>query len=160
MDTRGVMNELDLEWQQAYNELNQQDKALTDALMREINFTTRSLMDEIIENVSSQIVHQNTNPMKVIMSHYDDDAIHFTSPLIVQFNNDPTGTISNKKDLQDYFSRALEKFPALHFELLSTSLSVNSLIIHYKSVNNMIAMEYFEFNDQNQVINVKAHYSN
>ncbi|CAF1265220.1 unnamed protein product [Adineta ricciae] len=100
----------------------------------------------------------NSHDIQKIMSHYDD-SISFTSPLIIQFNNDPTGTISNKKDLEDYFIRALKKFPDLHFELLSTFISVNSLVIHYKSVNNMIAMEYFEFNDRNQLVKVKAHYS-
>jgi len=83
-----------------------------------------------------------------------------TSTFIVQLNNDSTGRISNKKDLKDYFCRALNKFENLHFELLNIFISVNSLIIHYKSVNNIIAAEYFQFDDHGKIIKVDAHYSN
>jgi hypothetical protein len=75
-------------------------------------------------------------------------------------NNDPSGRICNKKDLKDYFCRALKKFEDLHFHLLNILISVNSLIIHYKSVNNMIAAEYFQFDDHGKIISVNAHYLN
>jgi hypothetical protein len=101
----------------------------------------------------------NSHDIDKIMIHYDE-SIDFTSPFIVELNNDPNGRISNKKDLKDYFSRALNKYPDLHFQLLNTLLSVNSLIIYYQSINNMIAAEYFEFNDHGKIIRVKAHYSN
>jgi metal-dependent HD superfamily phosphatase/phosphodiesterase len=93
------------------------------------------------------------------MVHYAD-SIDFTSPFIIELTNDPNGRISNKNDLKDYFSRALNQFPELHFELLNSFLSVNSLVIHYKSVNNMMAAEYFEFNDHGKITRVIAHYSN
>jgi hypothetical protein len=99
----------------------------------------------------------NCHDIDKIMIHYDD-SIDFTSPLIIDLNNDPTGRISNKNDLKNYFSRALNKYPDLHFQLLNTFLSVDCLIIHYKSVNNMIAAEYFEFDDYGKIIRVKAHY--
>ena len=89
-----------------------------------------------------------------------DESIDFTSPFIVQLHNDPTGRILNKKDLREYFSRALIKYPDLHFQLFDTFLSVNSLVIHYESVNNMIAAEYFEFDDHGKITRVKAHYAN
>jgi hypothetical protein len=101
----------------------------------------------------------NSHSIDKIMIHYSD-SIDFTSPFIVQLNNDPNGRICNKNDLKDYFCRALNKFEDLHFELLNIFLSVNSLIIHYKSVNNMIAAEYFQFNDHGKIIKVDAHYSN
>ncbi len=100
----------------------------------------------------------NSHDIDKIMIHYDD-SIDFKSTFIVELNNDPSGRISNKKDLKDYFSQALNKFPDLHFQLLNTFISINSLIIHYKSVNNMIAPEYFKFDDHGKIIRVKAHYS-
>jgi hypothetical protein len=101
----------------------------------------------------------NSHDIDRIMVHYAD-SIDFTSPFIIQFNNDPNGKISNKKDLRDYFCRALNKFEDLHFQLLDTFISVDSLIIHYKSINNMIAAEYFQFDNHGNIILVKAHYSN
>jgi hypothetical protein len=99
----------------------------------------------------------NSHDIDKIMIHYSD-SIDFTSPFIIQLNNDPNGKISNKNDLKDYFIRALNKFPHLHFDLLNIFLSVNSLIIHYKSVNNKIAAEYFQFDDHGKIIKVNAHY--
>ncbi|CAF1126022.1 unnamed protein product [Adineta steineri] len=118
------------------------------------------LTKEFAFNFTNEWINSwNCHDIDKIMIHCDD-SIDFTSPLIIQFNNDPNGRISNKNDLKDYFSRALNKFQDLHFELLNTFLSVNSLVIHYKSVNNMIAAEYFEFNDHGKIIQVKAHYLN
>ena len=99
----------------------------------------------------------NCHDIDKIMSHYDD-SIDFTSPFIIELNNDPNGRITNKKDLKDYFNRALNKFKDLHFELINTFMSVNSIIIHYKSINNMIAAEYFQFNHHGKIQEVKAHY--
>ena len=101
----------------------------------------------------------NRHDIDQIILHYAD-SIDFTSPFIVQLNNDPNGRITNKEDLKDYFSRALKTYPDLHFQLIDTLMSVNSLIIYYQSVNNLIAAEYFQFDDHGKIIEVKAHYSN
>lgn len=101
----------------------------------------------------------NSHDIAKIMNHYND-SIEFTSPFIIELNNDPNGKISNKKDLEDYFSKALNKFPDLHFELLNIFISVNSLIVHYKTVKNMIAAEYFQFDTSGKIIKVDAHYLN
>lgn len=100
----------------------------------------------------------NSHDIDRIIDHYSD-SIDFTSPFIIQLNNDQNGTITNKIDLKNYFIKALNKYKDLHFELLNIFLSVDSLIINYKSVNNILAAEYFQFDQYGKIQIVKAHYS-
>lgn len=100
----------------------------------------------------------NSHDIDRIIDHYSD-SIDFTSPFIIQLNNDPNGQISNKIDLKSYFLKALNKYEDLHFELLNVFVSVDSLVIYYKSVKNMMAAEYFQFNDHGKIAKVQAHYS-
>lgn len=99
----------------------------------------------------------NSHDINKIMHHYVD-GIDFTSPFIIALNNDPNGRIINKISLEDYFRKALDKFPNLHFELLNIYSCVDSIIIQYKSVQNKTACEYIELNDNGKIIKVKAHY--
>jgi len=100
----------------------------------------------------------NAHDIDAIMSHYDDD-ISFQSPVIIQVNNDPSGTINTKVALEDYFVRALKLYPDLHFELYKVLTSVNSVVLYYKTINNMLTAEYMELNEYGKVIKVRAHYS-
>ncbi|UJR29411.1 hypothetical protein I4U23_010623 [Adineta vaga] len=58
---------VDLQWQQAYDDLEQQyqahTKTLNDMLIREINFITKSLLNEMVDKVSTKINHEQTNHM-------------------------------------------------------------------------------------------------
>lgn len=100
----------------------------------------------------------NNHDLDMIMEHYADN-IHFTSPLIVKINNDPSGIIYSKPVLRAYFERALMAYPDLQFELLKILTSVNSIVIYYKSFNNLFAAELMELNDEGKVVRVVAHYT-
>ena len=100
----------------------------------------------------------NDHDLDLIMTHYSEKIV-FTSPFIVQLNDDATGTISSKAELRKYFGRALEKFPQLHFGLQHTFSSVNSLVLCYTTVNDLIAAECMVFDTAGKIVNVLAHYS-
>lgn len=100
----------------------------------------------------------NSHNIQAIMHHYADD-ITFTSPFIIRINNDPTGTITSKPALQQYFERALTAYPDLKFELFHVLASVNSVVLYYKSVNNLLAAECMLLNDEGKVRQVYAHYT-
>ncbi|CAF1513985.1 unnamed protein product [Rotaria magnacalcarata] len=108
--------------------------------------------------VTDWIESWNTHNIKKIMAHYAD-SVSFTSPFIMELKHDPTGAISNRNDLEAYFVQALTKFNDLYFELIDIYVSINSIIIQYKSVNNMIAAEYMELNENGKIVRVTAHYS-
>ncbi len=99
----------------------------------------------------------NTHDIKIIMDHYDEMII-FQSPIIIKVNNDPTGTITNKGALAQYFTRALAIYPDLHFELYKVFISINSIIIHYKTINDKPAAEFMEINAYGKITKVCAHY--
>ena len=99
----------------------------------------------------------NSHSIKLIMEHYSKD-IDFTSPIIKQMDINKEGKISNKHDLQEYFSKALQKYPNLHFELHHELQGVNSVILYYKSINNTLSAEYMEFDNLGKVNKVRAHY--
>ncbi len=99
----------------------------------------------------------NSHDLDKVMSHYSDD-IHFTSPFVIKINNDPTGVINSKPALRVYFERALNAYPDLHFELYCILSSVNSIVVYYKSVNNLFAAELMELDEEGKVVKVVAHY--
>lgn len=101
----------------------------------------------------------NAHDVAAIIHHYAD-AIEFTSPFIVAMTGKPSGTITDKQELQDYFRNALEKYPDLHFELQTLLTGVKSVVLSYKSVNNLLAAEVMELNDEGKVTRVNAHYLN
>ena len=100
----------------------------------------------------------NAHDIEAIMAHYADN-ISFQSPVIIQVNKDPTGTIKSKVALKEYFVRALKLYPELHFELYKVLVSINSVVLYYKTINDMVTAEYMELNEQRKVIAVRAHYS-
>jgi hypothetical protein len=99
----------------------------------------------------------NSHNLEEIMSHYDEDII-FYSPLIKRINNDPTGCIRGKENLKAYFSRGLEAYPDLHFELYHILEGVNSIVLYYKSINDKLSTEMMVINEKGLVSEVRAHY--
>lgn len=100
----------------------------------------------------------NSLNIEDIMSHYSED-LEFSSPIIKQMGVNEQGTITDKEELKNYFSKALQKYPDLKFELHYVLSGVNSLVLYYKSINNMFAAEYMELNNEGKVTRVKAHYA-
>ena len=100
----------------------------------------------------------NNHDLDAILSHYADN-IEFNSPFIVQLLNDPKGKIKGKSALRDYFAKGLAAYPELRFELEQILVGVDSIVIYYRSVKNLLAAEWMLVDEQGLVVSVKAHYS-
>ena len=100
----------------------------------------------------------NTHDLDGILEHYAEE-VTFTSPFARLLDNS-TGTIQGRAALRQYFSRALTLYPELHFELLEVFVSVDSIVLYYRSVLNLNAAETMAFNADGQVIRAVAHYAN
>lgn len=98
----------------------------------------------------------NSHNLDEVMSHYSPD-ITFYSPFIQKINNDPEGCIRGIDNLRAYFSRALTAYPDLHFELYHILEGVHSVVLYYKSVNNLLSTEMMVLKD-GKVVEVRAHY--
>lgn len=99
----------------------------------------------------------NSHDLDKIMEHYSEN-IDFVSPIIQQMGINAEGKISNKSDLKDYFSKALQKYPNLHFELYHELKGANSTVLFYRSVSNSFSAEYMELNNEGKISKVRAHY--
>ena len=99
----------------------------------------------------------NSHDVEGILRHYADD-VEFTSPFARLMHN-PSGTIRGKDELRLYFARALQAYPELYFKYIGVYTSVNSVVLHYHGVLNLLAAEVMEFNKEGKVRRVLAHYT-
>lgn len=100
----------------------------------------------------------NAHDLESILSHYADH-IEYQSPFVAKLGDAPDGVIHGTKAVRAYVQRALENFPDLHFELFDVFSGVDSVVLRYRSVNNLVAAEFFQFNADGKIERVVAHYS-
>jgi hypothetical protein len=72
---------------------------------------------------------------------------------------DENGSLKGKEQVADYWRRALEKIPDLHFELYEVTAGVNSVALYYKSVMGKNAIEVMFFDAHGKVNRMFAHYT-
>lgn len=99
----------------------------------------------------------NAHDLDRVLSHYADDVV-FSSPFIASLGSDATGTIVGKAALRAYWTRALERFPDLHFEPIAELYGVGAVTLHYRGVEGMLAAEVLELDRRALVVRAAAHY--
>jgi ketosteroid isomerase-like protein len=100
----------------------------------------------------------NSHNLDSIMAHYSED-IEITTPMIKMAAGIESGSLKGKKAVRDYWQKALDKIPDLRFELLETTVGVDSVALYYKSVMNKMAVEVMFFNEAGLVNRMIAHYT-
>jgi hypothetical protein len=100
----------------------------------------------------------NSHNLEDILSHYAED-IEITTPMIKLATGIDSGSLKGKQQVGEYWKRALEKMPDLHFELYEVTDGINSVALFYKSVMNKKAIEVMCFNDQGKVNRMNAFYT-
>jgi predicted ester cyclase len=71
---------------------------------------------------------------------------------------DKEGRIDNKSDLEIYFSLALSKYPNLYFQFFDVLTGTDSVIISYRSIDQRIAAEFMQFDENGKINFVRAHF--
>ena len=100
----------------------------------------------------------NKHDLTKIISHYADN-IEFHSPFITLLKFNEIGVISDKKELKKYFEIGLNAYPDLYFKFHDVYIGVDSLVIHYTSVNGRKAAEVFKLNEQGKAVEVYCNYA-
>jgi ketosteroid isomerase-like protein len=100
----------------------------------------------------------NSHDLDNILSHYSDD-IEITTPMIKLAAGIDSGSLKGKENVREYWKKALEKIPDLHFELYEVTSGVNSVALFYKSVMDKKAIEVMFFNEQGKVSKMNAFYT-
>lgn len=106
----------------------------------------------------SWITSWNSHNLDDILSHYSDD-IEVTTPMIKLATGVESGSLKGKENVADYWRKALQKIPDLHFELIDVMEGINSVALYYKSVMNKNAVEVMFFNEQGKVNRMYALYT-
>ena len=116
-----------------------------------INMSTQNFAKEWINS-------WNSHNLEEILSHYSED-IEITTPMIKLATGSDTDILKGKENVANYWKRALDKIPNLHFELYDVTYGVNSIAIYYKSVMNKKAIEVMFFDQNGKVNKMFAHYT-
>jgi nitronate monooxygenase len=99
----------------------------------------------------------NAHDLERVLAHYTEDVV-FSSPFISALGAGARGVVVGKPALRAYWSRALERYPDLHFEPISELYGVGSITLHYRGVANVLAAEVLELNAEGYVFRATAHY--
>lgn len=99
----------------------------------------------------------NAHDLDRILSHYAED-FEMASPYIAQIWSEASGVLKGKATVGAYWKRALERAPTLHFELVSTLVGTDSLVLYYRGARGMAAEAFF-FDGSGKVVKACAHYA-
>lgn len=98
----------------------------------------------------------NTHDLERILTHYEEDIV-LTSPVALKLQG--TATVQGKAALRDYFSRGLEAFPNLRFDLLDILWGTETIVIYYRNnVRGNKTAEVMLLNSTGKIRNVWANY--
>ena len=99
----------------------------------------------------------NARDLDRILSHYADD-FEMRSPLIEEFTSAEGDILRGHSAVRQYWQRALDRLPDLHFDLIGVYTGSESLVIAYHGPRGPAA-EVFFLNDSGQVHTACAHYA-
>lgn len=99
----------------------------------------------------------NSHDLEAILSHYSDD-IEISTPMIQMATGGKENILQGKDAVRDYWKKALEKYPELHFNLIKSTAGVDSVALFYKSIMNKHAVEVMFFNEEGKINKMYAHY--
>jgi hypothetical protein len=122
-------------------------------------YAVKNMITEEIANRFAQnwIDSWNSHDLDRIMTHYDED-VEYYSAFVVNLTGIESGKICGKENVRNYLKKGLNAYPDLYFELKNVFLGVSSIILQYKSVNNLLAAEVFELNKDGLAQRVQCHY--
>jgi len=92
----------------------------------------------------------NRRDSEAVAAHYSED-VEFQSPLVVHLLGEPSGTVSGKQNLKEYFRKVLEAFPGEPgIELVGVYQGVNTMLVHFQAKGRR-AIEVMELNEQGKI---------
>lgn len=100
----------------------------------------------------------NSHDLDQIMEHYADNVV-LISPVAAKLLNDPEGAVRGKQAVRVYFSKGLEVYPHLKFELIEVMWGLSSVVLHYKNQKGTKSGEFMEMDPAGKIVKVVATYS-
>ncbi|MFZ0661961.1 MAG: nuclear transport factor 2 family protein [Acidobacteriaceae bacterium] len=100
----------------------------------------------------------NSHNLDAMLSHYAADVV-LTSPAAAKLFDEPSGAVTGKEALRRYFSRGLEAYRNLSFELLDVLWGISSIVLYFKNQRGTKTAEVMELDSNRKVTRVVANYS-
>lgn len=100
----------------------------------------------------------NAHDLDRILALYTDD-FEMASPYIVQIARRADGRLRGKAAVGDYWRKALEKYPDLHFDLIDVLVGADSVVLYYRSLGGRMAAEIFVLDSAGCIASAAAHYA-
>jgi hypothetical protein len=98
----------------------------------------------------------NAHDLEAILGHYAEGVV-LTSPVAARLLGDPAGNVRGKAGLRAYFSKGLEAYPNLRFELVDVMWGLSSVVLYYTNQVGKKSGEFMEI-DGGKVMRVVANY--
>ena len=87
----------------------------------------------------------NARDLERVLTLYSEDA-EMTSDRIPSLGFGASGTVHGKAELRAYWSKALSLIPNLHFKLIDTYVSPDSIVVFYQNERGDRICEYLRLN--------------
>jgi ketosteroid isomerase-like protein len=92
----------------------------------------------------------NSHDLERVLALYAEDS-EMTSDRIPAFGFGASGTLHGKEKLRAYWGAALEKLPNLHFDLIDTYVSPDSIVVFYQNERGAKICEYLRLNAEGKI---------
>ncbi|HEX7964257.1 MAG TPA: nuclear transport factor 2 family protein [Gammaproteobacteria bacterium] len=99
----------------------------------------------------------NAHDIDRIIGHYAPDAT-VQSPFLAQATGDARGCVTGAEQLRAIYGKALLKYPDLEFRVIRVLAGMESVVIHYHTVEGLLAAETFLLDGQGRAHTVLCHY--
>lgn len=113
-------------------------------------------MDSIAEFQCDWIAAWNAHDIERVLSHYRND-VRLVSPLAARAGA-RRGEVRGLTALREYFELGLASYPALQFRPIAALGGIGSIALHYRSVEDRLAIEVMELDARGQVRRASVHY--
>lgn len=92
----------------------------------------------------------NSRDLERVLALYAED-IEMTSDRITALGFDASGTLHGKENLRAYWGKALQLLPGLHFTLLDTFVSPDSVVLFYQDERGNKICEYLRLDTAGKI---------
>ncbi len=99
----------------------------------------------------------NSRDLERVLSLYAEDA-EMTSDRIPALGFDASGTLRGKENLRAYWGKALKLITGLHFTLIDTFVSPDSVVVFYENERGNKICEYLRLNKDGKIIQGSANH--
>src|SRR5437763_1765441 len=92
----------------------------------------------------------NSHDLECVLALYAEDS-EMTSDRILALGFDASGTLRGKDRLRAYWGTVFQRLPNLHFELIDTYVSPDSIVVFYQNDRGAKICEYLQLNAEGKI---------